>query len=115
MTYEERKALREQGHTLQEIADMDGVSKQAVHTMLRSGEDRVYAKSLRRIVYPRIYAWMREQHMNIAKLNRAIGIKATSASHNRMSNFLSGRSFHKDLVDGILRVSGMTYEEAFGE
>lgn len=115
MTYEERKALRENGHTLQQIADMDGVTRQAVHGMLRSGEDKIYPKSLKRVVYPKIYAWMRENNLNIAKLNRAIGVESNGATHNRMSSFLSGKTFHKDLVDGILRVSGMTYEEAFAE
>ena len=110
MTRTERLALREQGCSLQAIADMEGITRQAVHQSL-TGE--FCPKSVARVVYPAIKRWMIENRLDIAKLNRRLGLATTGAHHTRTMSFLKGQRFDKRLVDGTLRESGMTYEEAF--
>jgi hypothetical protein len=42
-----------------------------------------------------------------------MGIATTGMHHTRTMSFLEGKRFDKVLVDGILRESNMTYEDAF--
>ena len=110
MTRAERTELREKGYSLQDIADMEGISRQAVHQSLTGV---FHPKSLERIVYPALKQWMIDNCLTIAGLNRRLGLATTGAHHSRTYAFLKGTYFSKELVDGVLRESGLTYEEAF--
>jgi hypothetical protein len=112
MTRAERAALREQGYTLQAIADREGVSKQAVHQSLTT---EYRPATLERVAYPAVKRWMIENRISIAKLNRMLGLPHDGGYHVRTAKFLKGEVCHKDLIDGVLRLSGMKYEEAFAE
>ena len=110
MNRAERLALREKGYSLQDIADMEGITRQAVHQSL-CGVFR--PKSLERVVYPALRKWMLDNELTIAGLNRRLELSTTGATHTKTMSFLEGKRFDKFLVDGVLRESGMTYEEAF--
>lgn len=113
MTNDERVALREQGYTLQQIADMAGVTKQAVQQSVA----RRYAfnsKTVSRCVYPNVRDWLIRERLTISGLNRRLGVSVTCAHHTKTMRFLEGKTFEKEMVDAVLKESGMTYEEAFG-
>lgn len=60
-------------------------------------------------VFPAIEKWMRDNRMNQEDLGRKIGY-----THQAISKIMSGKmppSF--DFVIAFLRLSGMTFEEAF--
>lgn len=65
-----------------------------------------------RVIYPNIEKWI-NQHVdgNWSEFARKVG-----ADQKTMSNWLTGISEpRKPIIDEILRVTGMTYEEAFHE
>jgi transcriptional regulator with XRE-family HTH domain len=62
-------------------------------------------------VYPGIAQWLYENRCTYAKLAELIG--APQASVSRWMNGV--HKPNKPTIDKILKVTGMTYEQAFGE
>lgn len=59
--------------------------------------------------YPNIKAWMQENRMGYREIADAIDF-----SFAAVCKALSGKSnCGKDIIDGLLKVTGLTYEEAF--
>lgn len=62
-------------------------------------------------VYPSIDAWLRANNVSVMELARRVEI-----SQQSMSLLMNGRTLpRKRTIDKILRITGMTYEEAFGD
>lgn len=98
--------MRLDGHTYQEIADSLGVSMQSISTVLPH-EKR--AERYDSFIYRNITLWMEENDISMNQL-----AKMTGVCHSTISNFLYGEtSPKKDLIDEVLRVTGMKYEYAF--
>ena len=103
--------LRVDGLTYDEIAEHMGVSRQAVHEALHRAMDngRVYAKC----VYPGLRRWMIDHNISRRQLALALrpGVKPGWLYYK-----LEGR-FRLSMGDvkAILKYTGMTFEEAFGE
>ena len=100
--------MRLEGHTLQEIADQFGVTKQAVSQFLPNGLNK-YENCAKRCIYPAISRWMIKNKMSYLSLYESTGINTGT-----LRVALSGKSSPtKFTIDGILKVTGLTYEEAF--
>ena len=114
---EDRAELYKQVKTMQQIADMAGVSRQAVQQSIErefSWRHTFNPKTVARCIYPKVKQWMLSEHLTATGLNRRLGYEANNANYARVMRLLEGKAFYKDLVDAVLKESGMTYEEAFG-
>lgn len=100
--------MRLEGHTLQEIADKYGVTKQAVSQLLPHGLNK-YENYAKGCIYPAIARWMIKNRMSYLSFSNKIGI-----NNMTLRNALIGASSPTKVnIDGILRVTGLKYEEAF--
>ena len=96
------------GCTLQEVGDKFGVSKQRISQMFPQANKKVDAAA-ENCVYPNISKWMVEHKAGFAVVAR--GCNSTTPTVRYALS--SGGSIRKDLIDALLRFTGMTYEEAF--
>lgn len=99
-------SMRINGHTLQEIADKYHMSKQGmqqslIHAMRSRPRDKY--------VFPRIAHWMSSSGETQHSISQKTGINQTT-----ISTYLSGKSSPSmRFISEILKISGMTFEEAF--
>lgn len=103
--------MRLEGATLQTIGDTFGVSKEYIRQIIPAIEERSWStrSALNRCVYPNISQWLVENRCTYAKFSELIG--APDASVSRWMNGIHKLS--KPTIDRILKVTGMTYEQAF--
>ena len=98
------------GHTLQTVGERFGISKQGVQQMLTVTNIRI-DMAAQSCVYPNISMWMAQNgygYMSIAKM--------CDISQQTVQRALSkGSDCKKSFIDKILKVTGMTYEEAFDQ
>ena len=98
------------GHTLQTVGERFGISKQGVQQMLTVTNIRI-DMAAQSCVYPNISRWMAQNgygYMSIAKM--------CDISPQTVQRTLSkGSDCKKSFIDKILKVTGMTYEEAFDQ
>lgn len=114
---EERKkrlrSLREEGLTYQEIAEIEGISRQRVYQLI-GGEGGCFRGITKEVcIYDGIRNWMNENKISKAKFIRKIHGCYSYESLSRLSEILKGANTRKDMIDNILSVTGLTYEEAF--
>ena len=94
------------GKNYQTIAQQFGCSVQNVVNALHVIKSRNACG-----LYPGLRAWMYSNHVTQAQLAKMIDVSATA-----VNRILVGVSLpHKVTIDAILRVTGLTYEEAFGD
>lgn len=94
------------GATIREASEKYGVSYQRIQQMFPgvSRRGRKY-----KCVYPNIGIWINLNCATLQKFAELVGVSCES-----VHNYLSGRRLpNKKLIDKILEVTGMTYEEAF--
>ena len=102
-------SMRLEGFTLLEIGEKYGISKERVRQLLSDaagGRNRVIRKNY---VFPNIENWMYEKDIMQDEIAKECG-----CSQNNVSSILIGKykpSF--DFISAVLRMSGMTFEEAF--
>ena len=114
---EERKkrwrSLHEQGFTYQDIAKMEGVSRQRVYQVI--GGERGYFRGITKeeCVYDGVRDWMNENKISKAKFIRKIYGYYACYLMPKLSNVLKGANTRKNMIDNILTATGLTYEEAF--
>lgn len=117
MTSREQKiALRDAGYSHAEIAKILGISKQAVSSALAGYEPKLF-RIIRheQCVFFGLRNWMNENKISVSELARRCGYVPYPETHARITNFLNGKYIIKnDLIDKIINVTGLTYEEAFG-
>lgn len=105
----EAYAMRLDGATLQEIADRFGVTKQWISKILP--KDPAFPGKTAKCVYPSIKNWLTEHHISYGTFREMIGVSPLT-----LTRYLSGRSDpSKKVIDKILDITEMTYEEAFKE
>lgn len=107
------RKMRENGSGFKEIAQEFGVSAQLVSRTLAGVGDRACTRSkvtnLEKCIYPKIQKFMYENRFSYNRLANSCGIDHVSMyRHLTMENGIP-----KSSIDAILRVTGMTYEEAF--
>lgn len=101
------KEYRKRGMTYQAIADLYGVSKQAVHEAIQGRKDRCIHIKPQSVVFHGLRKWMCDNHVFIKDLEDKTGLNLRNAlSSGRISNAK---------VNAILKVTGLTYEEAFNK
>ena len=98
------------GYTMQAVGDRFGISKQRVKQVFSAVGIRndTAAESC---VYPRISKWLSENgygYYKVAKLCDTTNATVICA-------LKEGKDCRKSFIDKFLKVSGMTYEESFGE
>ena len=94
------------GATIREASEKYGVSYQRIQQMFPgvSRRGRKY-----KCIYPNIGSWINLNCATLHKFAELIGV-----SHESVHNYLAvERLPNKKLIDKILEVTGMTYEEAF--
>ena len=98
------------GFTYQEIADRFQVSKQRIGQIFSMSESR-YSK----IIYPGIRSWMIENNVTVQELNRRMRPEKRTKGNNGLFEKLRGeREITPEEIERLLRVTGLTFEEAFG-
>lgn len=102
--------MRIDGYSYQEIANKMGISRQGIRDCLQRSvlRDSRNARLSARCVYPNILKYMRDHKMNISSFADAAGLTKGS-----VSRILEGKNLSRTSIDKILKVTGMTYEEAF--
>jgi transposase len=102
---------REDGMTYDEIAAKFNVSRQCVHQTVRAYENfKVKATAC---VYIGLRNWMNEHKVRVSKLILMCNCNAHS---HTMYDYLKGKhDMPKSVIDAILKVTGLTYEQTFGE
>ena len=96
---------RRNGKTLQQIANENGVTKQAVQSAIQKYGDRKVKKST--VVYTGLRKWMTENRVYVRDLENLTGFSLRYALHTGHIN--------TEKVNAILEATGLTYEQAFGK
>lgn len=110
--------MRLEGCTLQEIADVHGVTRERVRQILQSVISRSTAMKRGRegIIYPNISEWMQDNDISIEDFGKLLGKEEgiKMKNHTRLSHILKGvGEFNMTEVKSVLKVTGMTFEKAF--
>ena len=116
-TLEEKMALREQGKTYKEIAEILGISRQAVAQSLGKFQPARHLHiTEKQCKYKGVRRWMNENKMTYREMTRRLGYKPNAEQVARVRNRLNGRTIiDKDCIDKILELTGMDYATAFSE
>lgn len=116
-TYFDKKRMREQGMTYHQIADELGVSVGTVANALADGNPPYFRPfNKERCIYAGLRKWLNDNQVSIAELTRRIGYNPQPKIYQSFRKYLNGtNSPRKYIIDFILRVTGLTYEEAFRE
>ena len=114
MTNNEKMAMfqmRLEGKTFQQIGDAFGISKQAVKQSIGCTGGGGTVRRPDKIIYPTIADYMVRRNINYNDLAPECGVSRSGLRH-----FLQGQGGgSKYVIDRILEVTGLTYEEAFKE
>jgi hypothetical protein len=113
--HEQTKALRELGFTYDQIGQILKVTKQAAWQSANSKgcADWFQHVTPERCVYKGLRDWMNENRVNLSEMLRRANIPKNR--HSSVAGALRGETQpKKDLIDTILKTTGLTYEQAFG-
>ena len=101
---------RERGMTYQEIAEKYGISRQAAHmSCMQAGGISYNPISERGCIWPNLRKWL-----NADKERQDRFFQATNYCCIR--HILSGKQQpKKNVIDHMMKITGMTYEELFAE
>ena len=105
----------EQGMTYAEIGRAEGISRQRVFQII-GGRQKPHFRELteKECVYIGIRNWLNEHRMSRAKLAREMYGYYHTTKVPVVNGALMGSDTSKHTIDAILRVTGLTYEQAFG-
>ena len=109
------RALREEGLTYREIGQKCGCSAQYAWQVANEGALR-RKKSIREedCCYGAIRDWAAEHNYGVGDISFALYGRRDSSYAAQTRRMLSGsRTVYKDLIDKLLALTGLCYEEAF--
>lgn len=105
--------MRLEGKSYQAIADRFGVSRQYVHQLFGQKYKSEPYRNVN-VQYTGLRKWMNESNYSVAKLARESG--CTDHSYGTITSYLQGSPrMDIDSIRKILRFTGLTFEDAFGE
>lgn len=106
------KTMRKNGDSLQKIADSLGVSRQWIWVIIHRDDHVTYQqKLLNRVIFPKIRNYLYKNRISITQFSALCNV-----SYMTIYRGITGQTdILKRTIDQILRVTGMTYEEAFKE
>lgn len=106
------KTMRKNGDSFQKIVDSLGVSRQWIWVIIhRDGNVPYQQKLLNRVIFPAIRNYLHKNRISITQFSVLCNV-----SYRTMYQRITGQTdILKRTIDQILRVTGMTYEEAFKE
>ena len=103
-----------EGETYRAIADRFGVSRQYVYQLFGQKYKSEPYRNVN-VPYTGLSKWMNESNYSVAKLARESGC-TDNHSYVTITSYLQGSPrMYIDSIRKILRFTGMTFEEAFGE
>lgn len=113
--YATYRAERDKGLTYQQIADKYGVTRQNVGiACAKYNPNKFRFQSEDKVIYPNLRNWMNTNKVGVSELLRRMRMSPGTGNHSMMRAVLRGKSNpRKALVDTLLSVTGMTYEELF--
>lgn len=106
--------MHKQGMTYAEIGQKMGISRQRVFQLIgdtRKGSHKLITE--KECVYVGIRNWTNENKISRTALTRIINGTFHASKYERLIRVLKGVDCHKHNIDKILKVTGLTYEEAF--
>lgn len=112
---EKIKELYNQGVSVSKIAETYGMSRQRVYQLVDVRRSYLTTITEKQCIYTGLRNWMNTSRVSISSLVRMIYGDVQSYKRSVVSNALRGGNCSKKTIDRILKVSGLTYEEAFGK
>lgn len=106
---EEVKRLRGSGMSYQAVGERFGVSKQRIHQITHPKPRKKKTPSTAGVKYPRIKKYLEENNISVAAFADACGVTRSTM----YTNLKGDGGMNKSTIDAILKVTGLTYEEAF--
>ena len=103
--------MRIDGYTMQAIAEKKGISKQRVHRILCSICDMDTQSRRYKYLYGNILNWMLDNHVQLKTLAENIGVCTSTLG----AKLQGKKDFNMSEIKKILKITGMTFEEAFKE
>ncbi len=104
---QEYEKLQEQGMTIAEIARRYGVSRQCVsQALIDYRKPKEVRLGVDRVQYPAIRKWLQNNHCSFTDFEKRCGCCLRTG-------LMKGKGMRKFAIDSILRVTGLTYEQAF--
>ena len=113
------KNMYDSGMTLTEIAEKEGLTKQRVHQIVRKdyGITEFQLNKINMVLFPAIRDWMIGYKITLKEFCETV----SNTSHNEVSEksvekfLVNGSKTNVNLIQDILKVTGMSFEEAFKE
>ena len=108
--------LRAQGKTCREIAELYGVTTQAVSQVIAQNGTGIGFRAFNETacIYPNLRRWLNENKVSRQQLARLIGLVSYHYSANRVAGWLKGETDPpKWAIDKLLQLTGLTYEKLF--
>lgn len=109
---EEMIRLYEEGMSLEAIGRLNGISRQRVHQLI-GGTSGFKTIKVDACVYPNIRKWMNHNKVSRIELTRLMYGVYTSQYYGILRDMLKGSNCRKHLIDKLLDITGLTYEQAF--
>lgn len=103
--------LRQEGYTLQWLGDRYGLTRERIRQIMEAHERKLagLGERLSSCIYPEMRKWMIMHDENYTSLAEKCGVHMAT-----MRNGLTGRTtIGKEVIDKVLAITGMSYEEAF--
>ena len=108
-------AERQNGKTYRQIAEMYGVSVQAVAAACAihmPGHFKPYTE--KEVIYPKLRKWLNDNEVSRNEFARRMGLLPYANNSHRVSDYFRGKNYPlKETIDKMLQVTGLTYEELF--
>ena len=111
------KAERDAGMTYQKMSEKHGVSKQSIHQAMKACgylgfEFRPFTK--KQCIYHDLRLWLNINKVPVGRLVVLMGDLALEENVGKMRDVLSGiRIPNKKVIDKLIAVAGMPYEQLF--
>lgn len=100
------------GKTYEEIGQKYGISRQRVQQLLTTNSRS--HRAVNTIIYTGLKKWLIEQDMSVAKLQSLMGFESKNVARTYIKLRNKGIIKISD-IKKILEITGLTFEECFGE
>lgn len=107
------RAERDKGKTYREIAEMYGVTYQAVcNACGKQNYDRFRAWTKDRCIYPNLRNWLNENRVSAKEFLRRMDLTSGGNTELAFRTYFKGENYpKKQTIDKMLAVTGLTYEQ----